>query len=209
MTSPLSRTIAFEFASLLENSLNRMIGSDKELQSKLALIAGKIVHVEVVDTFFGLEIEIQKECVHVMLDLDRNCDLLIKGRLADFLCLFRSAMNNPAQIEGVELVGDVDLAQKLYQVIKAAEIDWEEEFALRFGDVPARWLGNTARWGRSNIMGENTQVASFIRNLLVEKYHLVPNHERVDLFVDEVDALNADVARLNQRVDRLSRLQRQ
>ncbi len=136
---------------------------------------------------------------------DEEADIVIQGTLMAVVKAVFSENRNPARLEGVEITGDLKLAQRLYQIFDRAEFDWEEMLARKTGDVPARQIGNLLRWGNRNLRGSDSTLATRIRSTLVDQNQLLPTRSRVEKFMDDVDTLQADLDRLEKRTDRLDR----
>ena len=136
---------------------------------------------------------------------DVGADIVIQGTLIAVVKAVFSEDRNPAKLEGVEISGDMKLAQRLYQIFDSAEFDWEEVLAKKTGDVPARQIGNLLRWGNQNLRGTDSPLATKIRNTLVDQKQLLPTRARVEKFMDDVDTLQADLDRLEKRADRLDK----
>ncbi len=136
---------------------------------------------------------------------DEEADIVIQGTLMSVFKAVFTEDRNPARLQGVEITGDLKLAQRLYQIFDRAEFDWEEIMARKTGDVPARQIGNLLRWGNRNLRGSDSTLANTIRNTLIDQKQLLPTRSRVEKFMDDVDTLQADLDRLEKRTDRLDK----
>ena len=204
MTS-ISRMLAFSLCQSLEKSLNLVLAQDTSIKSEVAGMEGKIVQIEITDLRVEMELEIQAGEVFVTPGHEREGDLQISGRLADFMKSVRTSMGSSMDLEHLKVTGDMSLAQNIFRLFRRADFDWEEALAQKIGDVPARTFGNALRWGQENLVRKDSPLQTQIRTVLEDKTQLIPSRERVGKFMDGVDALKADVDRIEKRIDRLVR----
>lgn len=202
--SSFSRMLAFSLCQSLEKSLNLVLAQDESIQSEVAGIEGKVVQIEITDLRVEMELEIRVGEVFVTPGIEREGNLRISGRLADFMKSVRSSMSGSMDLEHLKVTGDMSLAQTIYRLFRRADFDWEEALAQKIGDVPARTFGNALRWGRENLTRKDSPLQTQIRTVLEDNTQLIPSRERVGKFMDGVDALKANVDRVEKRIDRLT-----
>ena len=206
MLGPYANYIGVAFSDTLNRELDRIVRSDAVLQESLVEFDNKSILFDISDLQLKLELRVHDGGATVARNFQEDADLVVRGKLAAFLKSMAADRSSPTKIEGLEINGDMVLAQRLHHVFNRIHIDWEEELAHRVGDVPARYLGNFLRWGKENTTGEQSGIARKTREILVEKTHLIPPRNRVDKFYDDVDTLQADVDRLELRVIRLEQV---
>ena len=134
----------------------------------------------------------------------READAVISGRLLSLLNLASREDKISTSIqEQVSFRGNVGLAQKLQQIITALDVDWEEALADRIGDVAAFQLNSRARnlaaWLRQSADSVLQTTSEYLR----EEARLSPAEPEFDDFRADVGALKNDVARAEQRLERL------
>ena len=205
MLNPYANLIITTFSDRLFAAVSDAAESDAGVREVLEELQNKKVLFEFTDLNqrFGLIVvdAVLSEC-----DVsDEEADLVIQGSLIAVIKAVFSGNRNPARIEGVELYGDMKLAQRLYQIFDRTQFDWEEVLAKKTGDVPARHIGNLLRWGNRSLIGGDSTLATKIRTALIDQKQLLPPRTRVERFLDEVDTLQADLDRLEKRADRLER----
>ena len=205
MPNPYTNLIGVTFSDALSASINSAVQTNLGLQESLNEFEDKTVLLQISNIRHDFVLTVQDGIVSVGSEIDGNADLTVRGTLANFVKALTSGNLNPTQIENLDIVGDMKLAQRLYGIFSNTDLDWEEEAAKRVGDVPARQLGNLLRWGRQNVIGNQSPLAKKIQSVLAEETYLLPPRSRVEKFLDNVDDLQASVDRLSKRTDRLER----
>ena len=205
MPNPYTNFIGVKFSDALSAAINSAVQTNPGLQESLNEFEDKTVLLQISNIRHDFVLTVQDGIVSVGSEIDGNADLTVRGTLANFVKALTSGNLNPTQIENLDIVGDMKLAQRLYGIFSNTDLDWEEEAAKRVGDVPARQLGNLLRWGRQNVIGNQSPLAKKIQSVLAEETYLLPPRSRVEKFLDNVDDLQASVDRLSKRTDRLER----
>ena len=205
MLNPYAKLVATTFSDRLFAAIGEAAESDAGVREVLEELQNRKILFEFIDLNQELGLIVVDAVVSECEVSDEEADLLIRGSLIAVVKAVFSDNRNPARIEGVELYGDMKLAQRLFQIIDRVEFDWEEVLAKKTGDVPARHIGNLLRWGNRSLIGEDSTLATKIRTALIDQKQLLPRRIRVEKFLDDVDTLQADLDRLEKRTDRLER----
>jgi ubiquinone biosynthesis protein UbiJ len=190
----------------IEQALNTVIGLDAAAADKIARLHGRVIAIRV--TGIGLELFFvpgPDGRLQLLGSLEGEPDCRLSGSPLD---LMRSGdkTQGPAQLFAgrVTIDGDIELAQRFGGILAGLDIDWEEQLSRLTGDVFAHELGTavrrTARWGQrtSEVLGQN------LAEYLTEEAQLTPPRWEVQDFLDQVDTLRDDLARLEARVARLA-----
>jgi len=105
----------------------------------------------------------------------------------------------------VRISGDPLVARDFRDLIAIAAPDFEEELARVVGDVAARQVGNLVRglggWGLDAADRLSRTTAEYLQ----EESRDLPARAEVEAFLDQVDQLAEDTARLEARLRRLER----
>ena len=207
--NPYFNYVGTAFSETLSGAINQAAHSSAEVREILNHLEGKSIRFGLTDFNYEFVLSVEGNTVFIDTDRDEPEDLQVRTTIANLLKIATTSNLNPAKLEGVEIVGDVQLVQYLYSAFREIQFDWEEELSKRVGDIPARHLGNVVRWGGSKASTLRSALFDKTRTTLVDEQYLVPERSRVQTFIDEVDSVVADVDRLEKRVDRLKRREKQ
>ena len=205
MINPYANFVITAFSDRLFSAISEAADSNPGVRKILEELDGRTIQFKFTDFNQSFSLRIEGDAAFQCDVPDGEADLAIEGTLSAIAKAVLSENRNPSRIEGIEFYGDMKLAQRLYQMFENIEFDWEEELAKRTGDVPARHIGNLLRWGNENLIGNQSTLATRIRTSLTEEKQMLPNRNRVEKFADNVDTLQADLDRLDQRIERLKR----
>jgi ubiquinone biosynthesis protein UbiJ len=104
----------------------------------------------------------------------------------------------------VQIEGDTTLAQQFAKALGGLDVDWEEQAARVLGDPIAHQVGQGMKglsdWGRQT----SRTLTADLKEYLEEEGRLVPTRYELDAFLAEVDTLRDDVERLEARLARLN-----
>lgn len=168
----------------------------------IAKLDGKVIRLEPAGLPLTLHFLPQAGAVTVAADYrGREPDITVR---APAVSLMAAALRRDDAVpRGMHISGDAETAQVFSRLLKHADLDWEELLARRIGDVAARQVGNALRgalrWGRDAGQRLGQDVADYLH---YESRDLPPRHE-VQKFLDGVDRLRDDAARLQARLQRL------
>lgn len=183
--------------------LNRNIRATTPAHELCASLAGTVVAVRVRNTALAAWFLIGEDELELATECDAEPDVVISGSLLTLARMADESGTSALRDGSLELTGDPQLAADFQRLFAYARPDIEEELSGVVGDVVAHRLGDFARgvsnWARSarSTMGDN------IREYLQEESRDVPSRYEVDRFTDQVNTLRDDVDRLEARVARL------
>lgn len=135
---------------------------------------------------------------------DADAAPVVTARLTPGLML-RLAARDETAWQDVEIAGDTDFAAAIHHLARNLRWDLEEDLSRVFGDIAAHRMAETGRtlnrWGAQAL--ENTGRA--FAEYWTEEQPLIAGKRDLDDFNRAVDALRDDVARLEKRIENLSR----
>jgi ubiquinone biosynthesis protein UbiJ len=186
-----------------ENLLNRGLPRSPRARQLCAELSGRKVAVEI----RGL-MRLVVASVGDSLALSRNSgsnrasvDAEISGAPLALLRLIGSEPEAAIQQGEVQILGDVELAQKFRELALLLRPDIEEELALLIGDTPAHQLGRFARsaldWGKHAADTTARNVSEFLAH---ERGDLISRPEG-NQFLKGVDAVREAADRLEARFE--------
>lgn len=121
--------------------------------------------------------------------------------------LLRLAARDESAWREIDITGDTDFASALHHVARNLRWDVEEDLSRVFGDIAAHRMAETGRtfqrWGAQ--AAENT--ARAFAEYWTEEQPLIAGARDLEEFGRAVDQLRDDTARLEKRIERLSRRQ--
>lgn len=177
---------------------------DPATKAKLAKLSGKVIafHLKKVNqTFHFLPSE---KGLEIAQDAPEKVDVTIRAKPSTILKIARDGMDDADLDAGeLEIDGDAITGQRFAALLNELNIDWEELLSQRIGDVPAHIVAS----GISKFMawGKDTR-ATMKQNMgeyLIEEARLAASRVSVESYLDQVDELRNDTARLSARISQL------
>ena len=189
------------FIDSINKAMNKSLSYDFVSLKKLDSFDNKVIKVELESTPFEFYISILNRKVSLSKSSTAIADTTIKGTP---LALF--AMNSEEPIQGVknvEIHGDANTGQFFAKWLKNINPDWEEAWCDLLGDGMGVRVSNVV----SGIMDFSKKFKdSLLRNTneyLVEESRDLIAPAEMEEFLDDVDDLKADTARLEQQINAL------
>ena len=191
---------------LLGRLLDATLDLDPESRRALARLSGKAVDLDV--TGVGtLRLIIDGERIRVEpRDETVEPDVTIRGAPLS-LARFVLAGDRETLIlsDEVSLHGDIVLATRLQQIGARMDIDIEEAFAQRIGDIPAhelmRGMRGIGAWMRAAGAALLADASEYLRY----EAAVTPGTEEVERFARAVEEIRDDIERLEARIGLLER----
>ena len=191
--------------SRLEAILNRVIrDSGVQALAHLHNLEGKVIAV----TIRGLEVTgyaaVENEEIRVIDKPEQAPDVTVAGSPGDLMAFCRLGAD-PELFRGgsVRIEGDAQSMLELKALFSAIDFDPEEQLAQVVGDTLAHKTANGLRsLGRWAVDVADSGAAG-IAETLVEETRLLASRPRAERFIDNVETLRDDFARLQQRIERL------
>jgi len=187
----------------LEGILNRVIrdsGADQHLRN----LEGRVVAVSI----RGLDVTgyaaVSNGAIRVVGTPDEAPDITVSGTPGALMQLCRRGADPELFRTGsVRIEGDAQSMLDIKALFSALDFDAEEALAKILGDTLARKAANgvrsLSRWAK----GAADSGAAGLAETLVEETRLLASRPRAERFIDNVDTLRDDMARLQQRIERL------
>jgi len=190
---------------VLEDAVNRLLRMDPDSLRGLGALSGRVIELELADLGVSIFLFPSEAGVHARTSYADVPDVVLRGRLSGFLNLALGQEMRAFFSGGLEVSGDVDLGQRFQKILQQLDIDWEEQTARLLGDPLAHQLGNGVRAARAWTVASGALIARDLTEYLQCEARLLPQRHEVEVFLDAVDALRADVDRMEQRIARLRR----
>ncbi len=190
--------------ALLESAFNTWVRLDPEALPKLAPLHSKVIRIQVLGLGLDLFAVPGPDGVHFYPELEAPADCTLAGTPLALARLGQGERSQDELFSGrVSISGDTEVGHRFGDILGQVDIDWTEQFAGVFGDIPAQTAGerlrSSAAWWR--------QAADILRQdlaeYLQEEARLSPSRLEVEDFQAGVEQLRDDLARMEARVARL------
>jgi len=195
-------------AALFETTSKKVLATDPETLERLSRLTGKLVAIDIkkLNLSFYLRIEQDNITFQDTPENSDNIDVRIKAKPSTLLKIARDGMEEAELDRGeLEIEGDAITGQRFANMLNALDIDWEDLIAEKIGDAPARLLfdfvGKARQWHHENQQTIQQNLSEF----LVEEAQIIPHASEVETFIQQVDVLRNDTARLDARLIQLTR----
>lgn len=188
----------------LQQGINRLLVLDPDSRAAMAELGGKTIAIEVTRPAWQVFVVPGEQGIALTRERPKQVDVAISGRPDALLGMVLGSQNARSQGH-VEIRGDIHLAQRLQQILKSLDVDWEEWIAGYTGDMVAHRLGHLGRELRRHLDAAGRSLALQFSEYLHYEQRLLPLRDEIDQFIEEVDGLRDDVERMSQRLERLER----
>lgn len=191
--------------AIAEDAGNRLLRLDARALARLGELHGKCLALEIREpavTIFMLPTE---SGLRLRAQHENAADVCVRGELPALATMLRTGRTRPERNAGIEIAGDLELAQRFQRALREVDIDWEEQLAHVVGDIAAHRIGNTVRGALGWLRMAGTTLARDAAEYLQEERRVLPHSHEVASFMRAVDVLRDDVDRLEQRLRLLMR----
>ena len=189
----------------LESLLNRGIRGSTDATRRCRELEGRSFRIELDGLNLGLTFVSRGD--HVALSRTDAADASLSGSPGALVRLAASGDESLLRSRAVRISGDPLVAKDFRDLIDIAAPDFEEELARLVGDVTARQAGNLLRGFGSWGLDAADRLSRTVAEYLQEESHELPARAEVEAFLDRVDRLAEDTARLEARLRRLEQAQ--
>jgi ubiquinone biosynthesis protein UbiJ len=194
----------------LESACNAWLRLDPATPPRLAQFAGKVIAMHLRGLELTLYLLPDAQGVQVQAHHEGEADTTISGTPLGLVDMTLGGQGADTLFKGdVAISGDVELGQAFKRVLDDMDIDWEEWLSQLTGDVLAHKLGNLVRglaeWGRDSGRTMGRDVAEYLEyegRFVVTRPALTPFFAAVDTLRDDVERLEARIARLKDAASR-------
>lgn len=188
---------------IIENLLNRNLGSSPQARDSCAALKGKRLKIVVRDLGLVVGLESLGDSLRISSAASGDFDAEIEGTPVNLLALAGPAPERLLKSGAVQTRGEIELLQRYRDLVLLLRPDLEEELAKLIGDSSAHRIAGLARsalaFGRR---GAETAIRNTAEYFAHESGDLVPRAE-AEAFLAEVDRLREDVDRAAARLDAL------
>ena len=197
---------------LINSTLKKYLDSDMEIAEKLNKFDGQCLFVYLND----IEKEFLVTLVHGGIEVSENVadetteegasqitttihsNIISLARMG-LGAKYQSMLNSGA----LKIEGDIEFANQLRLIFMQVDIDWEEVASKYVGDAVAYQMGlfikKFKNYKKRSVDNFSLDVSEFLQ----EESRIAPTKVELDRFMSGVDSLDANVQRLEARIQRL------
>lgn len=193
------------FAPTIEMLINQAIRLDPDAQSRLHLLDGKIIKIELTDLKVVFFFVIEDNLILVKPECNEQANAELKGTSSSFFNLALSEKGSDSIFKGeVHFAGEIGTAQNFQNFFKQLNIDWEEHLSQYTGDIVAHQMISSGKkvsdWLQKTVATTQQNLSEYIRF----EAKLSPASIELENFYDAIADLKSDSDKLKQKVERLS-----
>lgn len=193
-------------AAAMEAAINQVLKLDPESLARLQALRGKVVAIELRGLNVCFYLIPTDSGLNVFGHFAGEPDTVLSGYPLSMARMSLAEHASDSLLSGdVEIRGDVDLGQKVRDILDGLDIDWEEHLSHLTGDMVAHKVGNMVRgalqWGRKAMDTLGRDAVEYLQ----EESRELPVRSEVNEFIEQVDTLRCDIDRLEARVARLQK----
>lgn len=195
-------------AHALELALNRLLTLDPDTSQALRTLDGQCIALSLKTPAVELQIRVDGECLRVApVNAAYEMDLKVHGTLAGFLgqlpWLEQVRRAGGAQTGRLRVAGDAELAQRLQQLARRFDPDWQQPFIVVFGELLGVQIAGVLRMTLRQLQRSAVDLAQSAAEFITEESSSVVPRAELEAFYEDVDVLRDDVERLATRLMKL------
>lgn len=186
------------FAHPSVTALNHLLAQNGWALLRLARFAGKTVRFDVAPFTFAYTIlnDGSLSCFDAITSADAQC--VIPPSLLPRLAV----QDEKAHME-IRTEGDAELLKEIFFLARNLRWDVAEDLSNITGDIAAERLVQAARSALQQLRDSAVNLSGAAAEYLTEERPLLAKPQLVSAFMQQVDMMRDDLARLEQRIDRL------
>jgi ubiquinone biosynthesis protein UbiJ len=169
------------------------------MQSELVDHKNKIIVIEI--SGFKITFKVKDDGQLEMIDEDKRYDCEISLTVNDFVGQLINDKNGKISIKG-----DIELANKISQILKKIEWDIEEDLAKYIGDVPAiqttkilKKIKNTGKKNLQDLTGSLVEFWQEENQILAKKRDVEKLNNNIDIIVEDTERLEARIKNITEK----------
>ena len=182
-----------------KNIANHLLLQNDWMQSELVDHKNKIIVIEI--SGFKITFKVKDDGQLEMIDEDKKYDCEISLTVNDFVGQLINDKNGKISIKG-----DIELANKISQILKKIEWDIEEDLAKYIGDVPAiqttkilKKIKNTGKKNLQDLTGSLVEFWQEENQILAKKRDVEKLNNNIDIIVEDTERLEARIKNITEK----------
>lgn len=197
------------FLRPIELAINHALQFDPESLKEIEALHEKTIEIRLRNSDRVIFAHFKHAKVYLNTQYEGSVAVRLEGSMGDFLALAKQRRDGQSVGAGqVEIQGDLGTAQRVQNLLRDLDIDFEEMLARSTSDIFAYRAGQVVksgmRWLSDSVNGLEKDFGEY---MLYEK-HAIPTAEELAKFSDEVDAVVLRLERVESRIQQLKDLKR-
>ena len=189
----------------LQKAINHALALDPSMPAKIQSLQGHVLQIIISPLNVYFFIAFEQGQLRLLDQYNEHPDTIIHSSPLGLIRLsllpaskVRSLFN-----DNIRMSGNIELGQRVKQLIDELDIDWEGHLALFTGDVVAHQVGSFVRQGLRFKRQISSSLRHNITDFLQEESRTFPPREEVNNFFHDVDTLSMDTERLAAHINQL------
>lgn len=190
----------FTFSNVSTSALNHLLSQNGWSLTRLAKFSGKTARFNIAPFSFAYTAQVDGSVITAAVDASADATCTIAPSL-----LPRLALKDESAIAQIQTSGDAALLSEIFYLSRNLRWDVAEDLSRVTGDIAAERLVHLAAAPQQIARDGVTNLTQAFAEYWTEERPLVAKSTHINSFVQQVDALRDDVARLQQRINRLAK----
>ena len=189
----------------LQKAINHALALDPSTVSKIKALQGSVLQIIIspLNVYFYIVFENGQLELHPTYDAPPDTVIHSSPLGLIRLSLLPASKVRSLFNDKIKMSGNIELGQRVKQLIDELDIDWEGHLALFTGDVVAHQLGSVFRQGLAFKRQITGSIRHNVTEYLQEESRTFPSREEVNDFFNDIDTLSLDTERLAAHINQL------
>ena len=188
----------------LESVFNTCLHMDPVASGRMAELQGRTLAIDLQGPGIVLYIRPGAKGVRILQSLEGDADTVLHGSPLAMAQMGLGDQANRALFAGeVTITGDIETGRAFQEILRALDIDWEEQLSRFAGDTVAHQAGRAARHLHDLLHQGRRRLEQDAGEYLQEELHVLPTRIETENFSHDVNDLVMATDRLTARVQRL------
>ncbi|MDX8379961.1 MAG: hypothetical protein R8K48_07980 [Gallionella sp.] len=168
-------------------------------RTKLAHFSGKTVQFKIAPFSFSYTILPDGAIGHADQTISADAQCIIAPSL-----LPRLVLQDELAYAEIKSTGDTSLLSEIFSLSRTLRWDAAEDLSVMTGDIAAERIVQAAQIKHKQLSAATLNLAQAAAEYWTEERPLLAKPQQISLFMQQVDTIRDDIARLDQRIARLS-----
>jgi len=216
-TSSDSALMVSALAATLEKAINKALSYDPATQQALSRFGHKRLAIKATQPTLALCFTFTPQDIHVNAihtgdtqnanNSTTDYDAEVTGSLRDFIQAATQSQHSMAD-SGINVSGNVAFLSHVQGIAKTIDIDWEDAITQTIGPVAGHGVASVISQSITSLKRHSAFARDNMHSVLRDELLLVPAHEEINAFCDDVDQIKEQADRLEAKLHALLHAQK-